>query len=503
MRAITALCLLWGLSWGLAADWPQRAGNPQRTSATKDCPQPPFRLAWLHHIDGERVHHWNQPILAEGKVFLGTLEGVMHCWPLSAEAYRANQGKDLWAFKTQGPIMQSAGYENGRLLFGSMDGHAYALNAKDGSLLWKTRVGRPGFSTAALLAEGKAFMASRRGKLYALDQKTGHIQWVFDAGAPCFASAAYGDGVVFVPAEDMTISAIDAKTGRRLWQSEKLPGAGFREQFPVVASGKVVVRTCPYVALAQRRYSYSRADRIPGAKGGFPHWHNFPLGSTDAGREYWANPGRPRKERLAMISARFRQAFQKEPLAQTIHVLDARTGRRAYIAPIIYQEVNTGPPVPPIVGPGGYWYVGTTVTGMGNTCTVAKVNPANGNIEDVLIDCEGGNADGWGSAYRTVMPDGTRSDPSFLPGGFTGDEDNNYAIGGNTLYGRHGHGGWDGIDLTTRITFGKRGGGRPPGGNNAYCGHAISGPYVVGAQICGIATIYCAQGASAAGGAGR
>lgn len=237
--------------------------------------------------------------------------------------------------------------------------------------------------------------------------------------------------------------------------------------------------------LAQRYYSYSRSDRIRGAKGRHPTWLNFPDGAVEACRDYWANSDKPRKERLRILRQKLRKAFRNEPEAQTFHALDARTGKRAYIAPIIYNEVNTGPGVPAVVGAHGYLYVGTTVTAMGNACTVAKLNPETGEIEDVLVDYVGGK-DGWGGTFYTVMPDGSRSEPAFMARSFTGDEDNHYSIGGSVLYGRHGHGGWQGIELTTREL-----GGRGSVGNNAYSGFAISGRFLVGTRVCGIATVHC------------
>lgn len=129
--------------------------------------------------------------------------------------------------------MQSAAYENGILFFASMDGSVYAVEASDGSLVWKRFGEAAGFSTTVLLAEGLVIGGSRRGRLYALEQETGKVRWVFQAGGPFLASPSYSDDVVYAPAEDMRVYAVDARRGKKVWVSGVLEGAGFKEYYPV------------------------------------------------------------------------------------------------------------------------------------------------------------------------------------------------------------------------------------------------------------------------------
>lgn len=511
IRIFRILCVLaWAVVVvcnGAAADWPQRACTPQRTGASPDTPVPPFN-SYTHVISGERIGGWHQPIIAGGRVFVGTIEGGLHCWPVAVKEYNlmrsVEKKENLWVFRARGPIVQSAGHESGRVFFGSMDGCAYALDAETGGLVWKTEVGRPGFSTAALIAEGKLFLGGRGGAMCAFDLESGNILWQFEAGGPFFASAAYDAGVVFAPAEDMRIYALDAGTGKLVWRSEPLHGAGFREYYPVVASGRVVMRTCPHIVPANKSVSYSRQDRIridlrpPDTRDyAMGSMYIFPFGAAEAGEEYWRNPDAPRGERLAAFSESVRKAFELEPGTLTFHVLDAETGRRAFVAPVVYNAVQNGPGVPPVAGPDGCWYAATTVTCVGNTCMMAKIDPETGDIVDVLQDYVGGGADGWGGRYYTVMPDGSLSDELFLKGGWTGDEDNHFSVGGNVLYGRHGHGGWDGIDLSERIAFSGRVKPWELGniGANSYCGFAISGRHMAGPSICGSGMVRCFEGA--------
>src|SRR3954452_6700964 len=74
-----------------AADWPQLQGNPARTGRTADSVAPPYRMKWAWMGPGKtqttlplsggawitiagRAH----PVIAAGRVFIGTLDGSAH-----------------------------------------------------------------------------------------------------------------------------------------------------------------------------------------------------------------------------------------------------------------------------------------------------------------------------------------------------------------------------------------------------------------------------------------
>ncbi len=61
--------------------------------------------------------------------FFGDDNGYYHCLDAS--------GKEKWQFKTQNKIRGDAIYKDGILYFGSYDNHVYALDAKEGKLIFK------------------------------------------------------------------------------------------------------------------------------------------------------------------------------------------------------------------------------------------------------------------------------------------------------------------------------------------------------------------------------
>jgi outer membrane protein assembly factor BamB len=226
--------------------WPQLGNTPQRTNYTPMVFDPPQgRKKWavcLTDLDiGNRLNPTVQPIIAEGRVYVGCKNGKLF-------ALDAKTGKVAWAFQAGGPICHTAGYAKGKVMVAALDGCVYAVDAGTGQQQWvfsdpdkDRRV--HGFSTAVLLAEDHVFAVDRGGRLFCLSVADGKEIWHYDSDAPVDQSPAYDAGKVFFASEDMIVHAVDAATGAGVWKSEKLDGLSFRWFYPVVVSGKVIVRS--------------------------------------------------------------------------------------------------------------------------------------------------------------------------------------------------------------------------------------------------------------------
>ena len=224
-----------------AADWPQLGSTPQHTGYSPESLQPPFRLKWNVQFQPERLYPALQAVVAGGRAYLGTESGNFY-------ALDAADGKRLWKFppgdtEHVGPIVHTAGVEQGSVFFASMDGCAYALNAETGQLAWKFASGlRTGFSTAVLLAEGKVFVPNRGGTLFALSQADGQPAWKADMKCRLLQTPAYNEGRLYIAGMNMILYALDARTGREIWKTEPIQGVAFKDYWPVVHKGLVIVR---------------------------------------------------------------------------------------------------------------------------------------------------------------------------------------------------------------------------------------------------------------------
>src|SRR4051812_15802343 len=118
---IKALLLI-ALTTSLAsADWAMLAHDISRSGATSDEIRPPFERKWYRLFADEGLMAGVQPVIADGKVFIGTLHGILH-------AIDAETGKDLWTFTAGGAILHAAAVADGKVFFGAADGKIYAIN---------------------------------------------------------------------------------------------------------------------------------------------------------------------------------------------------------------------------------------------------------------------------------------------------------------------------------------------------------------------------------------
>jgi outer membrane protein assembly factor BamB len=114
-----------------------------------------------------------------------------------------NQLVQRWAFKTGGIVAASPTVVGGVVYVGSWDGYEYALNANNGSLLWQTFLGttiggpschapsKAGISSVATVADGVVYVGGGDSYWYALNAKNGSVLWRLFTGDNSAASGHY------------------------------------------------------------------------------------------------------------------------------------------------------------------------------------------------------------------------------------------------------------------------------------------------------------------------
>jgi len=194
------------------------------------------------------------PAVSDGLVFFGTYDDDFH-------AVRAEDGALAWTLETGPAVPFPWGYESGDVytssptpagdlvVFGSGDGHVYAVDARSGTVRWKHLTdGRIRSSPA--VADGTVYVGSADGSVYALDLRDGQRRWRFDTeGRELFSgdfgydrrtvqsSPAVADGVVYVGARDGFLYAIDAAKGALRWRFDH--EISWVNSSPAVAGGMV------------------------------------------------------------------------------------------------------------------------------------------------------------------------------------------------------------------------------------------------------------------------
>ena len=220
------------------------------------------RQRWMVHTGGPVA---STPAVSGDRAFAVSYDGKLY-------ALDARSGEVLWKFATEGErrfeakgihgllprnqtypdlydvYLSSPLVVDGKVVFGSGDGHVYAVDAASGKLAWKFATGDVVHASPAY-AEGLVVVGSWDGKLYALDVATGAQRWAFQAGLDPLihnqqgfqSSPAIADGTVFTGCRDGHLYAVDLRTGAPKWNIDT--EGSWVNSSPAVSQGRVYFAT--------------------------------------------------------------------------------------------------------------------------------------------------------------------------------------------------------------------------------------------------------------------
>ncbi|MBN2136580.1 MAG: PQQ-like beta-propeller repeat protein [Sedimentisphaerales bacterium] len=338
------LCGIWGHMLPAEDSWSSLAHDAARSGATSTEIRPPFERKWYRLFGEEGLMAGIQPIVAEGKVFVGTMAGTLY-------AIDSDTGNDVWTFKTAGAILHTCTAAQGKVFFGNAAGKIYGVNTGDGSIAWSVQTGQAVWNCPAAF-EGVVIAGGRDGKVYAVEAKTGRVKWTSKTGYAILSSPAIdpGENMAYIASEDMHVYAFDIHQGKLVWRSEKLPGVSFRGYHPVVSpDGSVMVTVTPAMSLDS--FEPVLHDMVKEIFGDFASWRHSKEENDRLREENFELMAKPETYRAQLDYIRRRLAEQ--PAYQTFFVLDGRTGKQKFVTPIVYGESMNGTQSAPIVTPDG------------------------------------------------------------------------------------------------------------------------------------------------------
>lgn len=281
-----------------------------------------------------------QPVISDGKVFIGTLRG--NFYGLNAET-----GQEEWRLQSGGAILHAAGCADGRVFFGNAAGTIYALRTRDGQKVWEVQTGSAVWNAPAI-ASDLVVVGSRDQRVYAIEAATGNVRWAAPTDGPLLGSPAVDAalGRVYVGSEDMRVYAFDLQDGREVWRSAKLPGVSLRGYHPVIApDGSVLITTAPGISVDT--FQGLLLEMAKEIFGDFASWRHSKEANAVLREENFALLQKP--ETSAAELSYLRKRLTEEPAFQTFFVLDAKTGRQKFVTPIVYSESMNGPGAPALV----------------------------------------------------------------------------------------------------------------------------------------------------------
>lgn len=182
-----------------------------------------------------------RPTVVDGVLYADSTDGKL-------AAIDAASGKTLWSksSRTHGWFgwgdkkRQDATYAGGPavagdlLAVGTLDGHVYGVNAKDGSPRWDAELNSEVLAAPAIAGD-LVMVRTQDGRVYGLDAATGKRRWVYDQGSvPLLSLRGNGsllaaNGVVFFGSDDGKLVALRMDNGSKLWEQKLASGEGRTE----------------------------------------------------------------------------------------------------------------------------------------------------------------------------------------------------------------------------------------------------------------------------------
>ncbi|HIH39838.1 TPA: PQQ-binding-like beta-propeller repeat protein [Candidatus Woesearchaeota archaeon] len=195
-------------------------------------------LIWKKQLDAEVIH--SSPSFDNNAIFVGT-EGSQKSNSLPSYLYalNASDGSELWKFKIDyltgklNLVHSTPAILDSVVYFGAENGYFYALSSKDGNLIWKEIIASGseelvGVSSAAALGYGKIFIGTYEGNFFALNQKDGKVVWEYNFGkSNADSSPVLADNKVYFgvgEGGDGYFYSFNANNGEVIWK-EKLGGS--------------------------------------------------------------------------------------------------------------------------------------------------------------------------------------------------------------------------------------------------------------------------------------
>ncbi|MHC4711912.1 MAG: outer membrane protein assembly factor BamB family protein [Planctomycetota bacterium] len=263
MKRVFWWCVIVGAVFSRAAaqgtDWPQWRCDAGRTAASEVSLPAEISLEWVRQYT-KRVPVWKdplnrdlmrydtvfEPVVAGGRMFLGFNDSD------KVVALDTRTGRELWTFRTDGPVRLPCAVWEGKVYFTSDDGYLYCVGAAEGDLLWKFRGGPSDgkiIGNSRLISmwparggpvvkDGTVYFAASIWPMmgtfvYALDAETGKIAWENSStgadyinqphNSPAFAGVAPQGSLVvagerlLVPGGRSVPACFDRATGRLLY----------------------------------------------------------------------------------------------------------------------------------------------------------------------------------------------------------------------------------------------------------------------------------------------
>lgn len=221
-----------------------RGGEIPAAPASPETPAGPAP-AWQVSL---RAGAWASPVVRDGIVYIGTIDGAMH-------ARRASDGAEVWKLSGHAPIYGTSLVTDEAVFVIDESSSLNCLERSTGTSRWRSQLydgespppANPSYNhrtAAPVLADGTLYAGSADGGLYAIDPATGSRNWRAEIGGPVLAAPAVARAELVVTSLDGSVVVVSALDGSELRRT-KLPGGV--TVTPAIVDGIAVIGCRDYI----------------------------------------------------------------------------------------------------------------------------------------------------------------------------------------------------------------------------------------------------------------
>ena len=181
-------------------------------------------------------------------MFFGSQNGTVY-------ALNDRNGGVIWTYHAHASVKASPTLSGGVLYFGDYSGRLQAISERTGRRLWISKsegalLGSGTFYSTAAVVYGRVFLGNTDGRIYAYDASTGRLDWAVQTGAYVYASPAVTNApglgpTIYLGSYNGDFYALNARTGHVNWK--------FNAHGRISGSATIIGRTVYFSDLGTHR----------------------------------------------------------------------------------------------------------------------------------------------------------------------------------------------------------------------------------------------------------
>lgn len=206
-----------------AADWNNLLGNAAHTASITVPLKSPLRLAWTNNVGANL--YMTSPLIHNSKIYVASVDedltGKGHVYALDGK-----NGTVLWSYPVRNSIKNTIAIDSNLVFAQDAQGYLYAIDTETGKLCWEKQLpvnDLPALIDGLVADKGVVYAGAGKG-LCAFDAPTGKQLWKnedWGQGEGTTSTLTSGNGLLIGSAQWNALYGNDARTGKKLWAASE------------------------------------------------------------------------------------------------------------------------------------------------------------------------------------------------------------------------------------------------------------------------------------------